>query len=88
MRYRTCISIKVSVVAVSARGPTPMAEWSKALPLAASCLSPLPKFEFRPGQVRKFPVAEVQAVVFAGCFNFIHHLRLTSHDLAAIWHTK
>ena len=32
-----------------------MAIWSKALPLAASCLSPLPGFEPRPGQVRKFP---------------------------------
>ena len=27
----------------------PMAMWSKASPLTASCLSPLPGFEFQPG---------------------------------------
>ena len=29
-----------------------MTEWSKALPLTASCLSPLPALEYRPGHVR------------------------------------
>ena len=35
-----------------------MAVWSKVLPLTAmaSCLSPLPGFESRPGHVRKLPV--------------------------------
>ena len=35
---------------------TSMAVWSKALPLTASSLSPLPGFEFRPGHVRKLSV--------------------------------
>ena len=31
----------------------PMVVWSKAMPLTASCLSPLPGFEPQPGHVRK-----------------------------------
>ena len=30
--------------------------WSKALPLTASCLSPLPRFKSQPEHVRKLPV--------------------------------
>ena len=37
-------------------GTTLMAVWFKALPLTASCLSPLPGFESWPGYVRKLPV--------------------------------
>ena len=37
-------------------GPALVAVWSKALPLTASCLSPLPQFKSRPGNVRKLPV--------------------------------
>ena len=38
------------------RRPAPMAVWSKALPLTASCLSPLPGFESKSGCVRRLPV--------------------------------
>ena len=41
---------------VSVEGPALMAVWSKAPPLTARCLSPLPGFEYRPGHVRKLPV--------------------------------
>ena len=37
-------------------GPALMAMWFKALPLTASCLSPLPRFESHPGQVIRLPV--------------------------------
>ena len=37
-------------------GPALTAVWSKALPLTARCLSPLPGFESQPGHVRKLPV--------------------------------
>ena len=38
-------------------GPALMAVWSKAPPLTARCLSPLPRFEYWPGHVRKLPVS-------------------------------
>ena len=37
-------------------GPAQMAVWPKALPLTASCLSPLYGFESHPGLVRELPV--------------------------------
>ena len=37
-------------------GPALTAVWSKAPPLTARCLSPLPGFESRPAHVRKLPV--------------------------------
>ena len=36
--------------------PSLMALWSMALPLTASCLSPVPRFDIHPGYVRKLPV--------------------------------
>ena len=33
-----------------------MVEWSKALPLTACCLSPLPEFEYHPGDVEELTV--------------------------------
>ena len=64
-------------------GPALMAVWSKALPLTAvaSCLSPLPGFESRPGHVRKLPVTLGKAVVFARYSDFLNQLQLASHDL-------
>ena len=59
--------------------------WSKALPLTACYLLPLPGFESRPGQVRKLPVTWGLVVVFSGSSSFLHLLQLASHDLAAIW---
>ena len=50
-----------------------MAVWSKALPLHAHCLSPLPhRFESRPGHVR---------TEYSG---FLHYFQLASHKLATI----
>ena len=43
-----------------------MAGSSKALPLTASCLSPVPRFEIRAGQVRTLPVTWGSVVVFTG----------------------
>ena len=56
--------------------------WSKAPPLTARCLSPLPRFESRPGHVRKLPVTWGKAVVFAGYSGFLHYIQLASHELA------
>ena len=58
--------------------------WSKAPPLIARCLSPLPGFESQPGHVGKLPVTWGQAVVFAGYSGFFHYLQLASHELAII----
>ena len=41
-----------------------MAVWSTVLPLPASCFSPMPGFEYRPGDVRKLPVTWSPAKVF------------------------
>ena len=51
-------------------GPALMTVWSKALPLAASCLSSLPGFEFWPGHVRKVSVTLGEAVVFRRVLQF------------------
>ena len=59
-------------------GPALMAVWSKALPLTASYLSPLPGFESRPERVRKLPVTWGLAVVLARYSGFLHQLQLTS----------
>ena len=61
-----------------------MALWSKAPPLSACCLSPLPGLESRPGHVRKLPVTWGWAVIFAGYSGFLHYLQLASHELATI----
>ena len=45
--YRTCQLPREEL-----EGAAVMALWSKALPLPAHCLSPLPGFESRPGHVR------------------------------------
>ena len=37
-------------------GPALMTLWSKAFPLTASCLLPLPGFVFQPGHVTRFPL--------------------------------
>ena len=57
---------------------------SKAPPLTARCLSPLPGFESRSGHVGKLPVTWSEAVVFAGYSGFLHYLQLSSHELATI----
>ena len=44
-------------------GHAPEAVWSRALPLTAGCLSPLPGFEFWPGQMRELPVTSSKALV-------------------------
>ena len=41
-----------------------MAVWSKAPPLTACCLSPLPGLEFRPGHARRLPVIWGKAAFF------------------------
>ena len=60
-----------------------MAVWSTALPLSASCLSPLPGFESWPWHVRKVPVTWSYVEVVAGSSGFLHQLQLASH--AEIW---
>ena len=65
-------------------GPALTAVWSKAPPLIALCLSPLPGFKSQPGHVGKFPVTLGQAVVFARYSGFLHYLQLASHELAII----
>ena len=52
-----------------------MAAWSKALPLTASCLSPLHGFKSWPGHVTKLPVTWGWAVVFPGSSSFLHILQ-------------
>ena len=37
-----------------------MALWSRTLSVTTSCLSPLPKFEYRSGHVRRLPVTQVK----------------------------
>ena len=61
-----------------------MTVWSRALPLTASCLSPLPGFESWPEHVRKLPVTWGEAVVFARYSAFLHQFQLASHKLASI----
>ena len=60
-----------------------MAVWSEAPPLTASCLSPLPGFESRPGHVK---VASDLGLGggFAGYSGFLHYLQPVSHELATI----
>ena len=70
----------VTVLTYIESGPTLMAELSKALPLTASYLSPLPEFESRPGHFRKLTVTRGHAVVFARYYGFLHHIQLASHD--------
>ena len=60
-----------------------MAVWSKALQLTASCLAPLPGFEYYLGHVRKL----------GGGFRWVLRfpppkIQLASHDLAATWPKK
>ena len=50
MLFEKCMNLVVTNC-----GPTLMAGWTKALPLTASCLLPLPGFESQPGHVRKLP---------------------------------
>ena len=57
-----------------------MAACSKALPLTASCLSPLPGLESRLGQVRMLPATWGWAVVFTRYSGFLHQLKLAGHD--------
>ena len=45
--------------------PTLMAVWPIALPMTASCLSPLTRFESLQEHVRKLPVTWGEAMVFA-----------------------
>ena len=54
-----------------------MAERCRTLPLSAPCLSPLPRFEYQPGHLRKLPVTWGWAV-FAGCTGFSYHLQLAN----------
>ena len=65
-------------------GPALTTVWSKAPPLIAHCLSPLPGFESQPGHMGKLPVTWGQAVVFAGYSGFLHYLQLASQELAII----
>ena len=59
-------------------GPALTAVWSKAPPLTARCLSPLPVLVSQPGHVRKLPVTWR---LYSG---FLQHLQLASHKLATI----
>ena len=68
--------------------PALMAVWSKALPLNAGCLSPMPLFDSRPGHMSKLPVAWGEAVVFAGYSSFLHHIQLANHCLVAMWQKR
>ena len=79
-------NIKNLIFFLTTRGrwPALTALWSKAPPLIARCLSPLPGFESQPGHVGKLPVTWGQAVVFAGYSGFFHYLQLASHELAII----
>ena len=52
------------------QGPSLMDEWSKELPLTASCLSPLPGFESRPGHVRRLPRTRGKMMMSAITFLF------------------
>ena len=61
-------------------GACPDGRVFKALPLTASCLSPLPGFESEPGHVRNLPITWDEAVFFAGYSGFLHQLQLASHD--------
>ena len=72
------------MVGPSDNGPALTAVWSKAPPLTAHCLSPLPGFESRPGHVRELPVTWGWAVVFVGSSGFLNYLQLASHELATI----
>ena len=59
-----CTYAKVYDAIITNRGPALIAEWSEALPLIASCLLPLPRFESRPGRVRKLPLTWIKVVPF------------------------
>ena len=61
-----------------------MAVWSEVVPLTASCLSPLPRFIFRSGHVRRLPVTLGKVLDFARYSGFPHQFQMTSDDLAAI----
>ena len=65
-----------------------MAEWSKALPLTASCFSLLPGFESWHGHLRHLSATWGKAVVCAGYSDFLYHLNLASHELASMWQKK
>ena len=65
-----------------------MALLSKALPLTASCPSPLSGFESHLGYVRKLLVTWGYVVVFAVYSGFLHLFQLASHNVAAIWQKK
>ena len=41
-----------------------------------------------PGHVRKLPVTRCQAVFFAGCTGFLHHIQLANCDLVLKWQKK
>ena len=55
--------------------------WSKALPLTASCPSPLSGFEYNPGHIRKLPVTWGYGVVFTKYSCFLHQLKLASRNM-------
>ena len=59
-----------------------MAEESKALQLAANCLSPPLVFENRQRHMRNHPVTLIKAVVIVGYSGVLHHLELASSYLA------
>ena len=65
--------------------PALTAMCSTALPLTASCLSPLLGFEFWPGHINKLTVTWGWVAVFAGYSSFFHQLQLASHDIAVKW---
>ena len=52
--FGSCPICSISPTTEGLPYPTlPTVVWSKAMPLTASCLSPLPGFESQPGHVRK-----------------------------------
>ena len=50
-QYQDNTTLFLSVYELGIRGPALTAVWSKAPPLIARCVSPLPGFEYRPGHV-------------------------------------
>ena len=65
--------------------PAPMAVWSKALLLTASCLSPLSGFEIVTGASEEVASALGLGSVFARYSGFLDQLHLACRDIAAIW---
>ena len=56
-----------------------VAVWCEALPLTASCFSPLPGFIYRPGHVAKVASDLGLGIDFAAYSGFLQHLQLGNY---------